>query len=27
VPLKCKRVCVCKDFIDAKAKDVKPEGC
>jgi len=27
VPLKCKRLCVCKDFIDAKAKDVKPESC
>jgi len=27
VPLACKRVCVCKDFIDVKAKDVKPDSC
>ena len=27
VPLACKRVCVCKDFIDPRAKDVKPDSC
>lgn len=27
VPLACKRVCVCKDFINTKLVDVKPDSC